>query len=79
MKYDYLISGKSKENLRMELPSLFSNYIMDLIQEQRPQYLNDMPFLRGKIAKTVILEDMCFQIFQMPKHHIQESALMLGK
>ncbi|CCX45806.1 unknown [Firmicutes bacterium CAG:103] len=22
---------------------------------------------------------MCFQIFQMPKHHIQESALMLGK
>ena len=44
MKYDYLISGKSKENLRMELPSLFSNYIMDLIQEQRPQHLNDMPF-----------------------------------
>lgn len=44
MKYDYLISGKSKENLCMELPSLFSNYIMDLIQEQQPQYLNDMPF-----------------------------------
>ena len=58
MKYDYLISGKSKEDLRAELPFLFSNYIMDLTREQRPQYLNDMPFLRGKIAETAIFEDL---------------------
>ena len=33
-------------------------------------------FLSDFVLNSVL---MCFQIFQMLKHHIQESALMLGK
>lgn len=76
MKFDYHICADDIQEANAQMSNVLRSCIYTLAKEQLPQYLSEMPFLRGKATELFIDEE---KFIFIAKHNLHMSATFLGK
>lgn len=76
MKFDYCICADDNQEANMQMSNALRSCIYALAKEQLPQYLSEMPFLRGKATELHIDEE---KVVFFAKYNLHMSATFLDK
>lgn len=76
MKFDYRICADDVQEANIQMSNVLRSRIYALAQEQLPQYLSEMPFLRGKATELHIDEE---KIIFIAKYNLHMSVTILDK
>lgn len=76
MKFDYHICKDGIQEANVQMSNFLRSCIYTLAKEQLPQYLSEMPFLRGKATELYIDDE---KLIFIAKHNLHMSATFLDK